>query len=176
VFLPAGTDGRTTAIGLEYYRGILLVAGGATGEVWLYGAYSGRLLARLDTGVRGGFINDVAVARGGAYFTDSRQPYIYRVFRAHGTWRVERWLDYSTTVIPFAAGFNLNGIAASRSGRYLFTIHSPTGRLFRIDTLTRAVREVDLGGRTLTAGDGLEARGSSCTSYATRSVPSPASC
>ena len=161
VFLPAGTDGRTTAIGLEYSRGILYVAGGATGEVWLYGAYSGRLLARLDTGLEGTFINDVAVARGAAYFTDSRQPYVYRVTRHHGTWQIERWLNYSTTVIPFGAGFNLNGIAASPSGRYLFVIHSSTGRLFRIDTLTRAVREVDLGGRTLTAGDGLETRGSS---------------
>jgi len=160
VFLPGGTAGRTTVIGLEYDRGLLYVAGGATGQVWVYRAYSGRLVARLDTGLTGTFINDVTIGRdGAAYFTDSRQPYIYRVARKHGRWTLQRWLDYSTTVIPFVVGFNLNGIDASPGGRYLYAIHSSTGRLFRIDTVTKRVREVDLGGVALTAGDGVEVRG-----------------
>ena len=36
VFLPGNQDGRTTAVGLEAARGWLFVAGGATGQVFVY--------------------------------------------------------------------------------------------------------------------------------------------
>jgi streptogramin lyase len=163
VFLPGGTDGRTTAIGLEQEGGVLYVAGGGTGQVWAYDAYSGELIFRLDAGVTDGdtFINDVAIAGdGSAWFTDSRNPALYRVSQVDGTWTLEV-VDLSDTVIPFAAGFNINGIAASPNGRYLYVVHSATGRLFRLDIRTNDVVEVDLGGVTLTAGDGLEPRGNS---------------
>jgi len=161
VFLPAGGDGRTSTVGLEYSRGVLYVAGGLTGYVWAYDAYSGRLLAQLSTGVSG-FVNDVAIGRdGAAYFTDSFQTYVYRVGRnASGSWTLERWLDLSGSVPYVTGSINVNGIAASPSGRFLFIVNSTTGRLYRIDTRTSAVREVDVRGADLTAGDGLEAHGS----------------
>lgn len=157
IWLRGGTHGRTMAVGLEQARGRLYVAGGDTGRVWVYDAATGRLLARLDTGVANTFINDVAVARdGAAYFTDSFNPYLYRVSRDYQhRWRLQR-IDLTGTVIPFAPGFNLNGIAAGPHSRYLYVIHSSSGRLFRVDIRTHAVREVDLGGVTLTAGDGVE--------------------
>jgi len=161
VFLPGGTDGRTTAIGLEFYRGLLYVAGGRTGEVWVYDAYSGELQARLHTGAPAGgtFVNDVAVAAdGSAWFTDSFRPVLYRVAQTDGEWSVEV-VDLSDTIIPFGEGFNLNGIATRPGRRHLYVVHSTTGQLFRIGHLLRGVVEVDLGGATLTAGDGVEARG-----------------
>ena len=160
VFLPAGRDGRKMTIGLEYSRGVLYVAGGETGEVWAYGAYSGRLLARRSTGVKG-FVNDVAVGRdGAAYFTDSFQPYIYRLSRTRGgTWKLSRWLDVSSTVRQVPGAFNLNGIDSSADGRYLYTVNMTTGALYRINIRTKAVRQVRVSGAELTAGDGLERRG-----------------
>ena len=161
VFLPGGGDGRTTAIGLEFHEGTLYVAGGGTGAVWAYDAYSGELQAQLHSGAPAGgtFVNDVAVAAdGSAWFTDSFNPALYRVARTDGEWSLEV-VDLTGTIIPHVEGFNLNGIATRPSGRHLYVVHSSTGRLFRIGHLTRRVVEVDLGGATLTAGDGIEARG-----------------
>lgn len=160
VFSPGGADGRTTAIGLEQAGGYLFVAGGATGHIWVYNAYTGALEAKLATG-NIGFINDVAIAQdGAAYFTDSVQPFIYRVSRSDRFgWRLERWLGLEGTVIPYNPGFNLNGIANGPDRRYLYVVHSPLGRLFRIDTRTKAVVRVDLGGKFVVAGDGVERRG-----------------
>jgi Cu-Zn family superoxide dismutase len=115
VFLPGGTDGRTTAIGLEYSRGILYVAGGATGDVWLYGAYSGRLIARLDTGVEGTFINDVA-SRAAARTSPTRAAVHLPRLPAGRHLARGAWLNYSTTVIPFVAGFNSTASPRRRAG------------------------------------------------------------
>ena len=51
--------------------------------------------------------------------------------------------------------FNLNGIVATPDGRYLLTVQSNTGNLYRINIEDKKVSKVDLGGETLTQGDGL---------------------
>jgi Cu-Zn family superoxide dismutase len=162
-FLPGGADGRTTAIGVavDPLRQRVFVAGGATGFLFVYDATSGALLARLATGTAPTFVNDVAVAQDGtAYFTDSRTPVLYRVTEdGAGGFRLDRWLPLDGTAVRYQAGFNLNGIEVTPDGRYLFTVQSNTGRLFRVDTRTRAVAEVDLGGELLPNGDGLLLRG-----------------
>jgi Cu-Zn family superoxide dismutase len=173
VFLAGRTDGRTTAVGIavDPARQRLFVAGGGTGLAFVYDARTGALLARLAGGTPPTtFVNDVAVTRdGAAYFTDSQSPVIYRVTGDDaGGFRLERWLELAGTAITYQPGFNLNGIEATADGRYLFTVQSNTGRLFRIDTRTRAVVPVDLGGATLTNGDGLLLRGA--TLYAVRNA------
>jgi Cu-Zn family superoxide dismutase len=173
VFLPGGADGRTAAVGVNVDpdRQRLFVAGGATGLAFVYDARTGALLARLAAGTPPNtFINDVAVAPdGAAYFTDSRSPVISRVVEdGAGGFRVEPWLPLAGTAIEYAPGFNLNGIEATADGRFLFTVQSNTGRLFRVDTRTRAVVEVALDGALLTNGDGLLLRGA--TLYAVRNV------
>jgi Cu-Zn family superoxide dismutase len=161
LFLEPGGDGRTSTLGLEYSRGVLYVAGGASGDVWAYDAYSGKLLTRQSTGP-GGFVNDVAIGiDGAAYFTDSFRPYIYRLARTSKGWSLARWLDVSS-VVPFTEGeFNLNGIAPVHRGRYLMVVTTNTGRLYRIDVLKRAITPVRLVNADLANGDGLEAYGNS---------------
>jgi Cu-Zn family superoxide dismutase len=61
--------------------------------------------------------------------------------------------------IPYDAGFNLNGIVSSASGRHLLTVQSNTGRLWRISTRTGAVTEVSLGDARVANGDGLVLNG-----------------
>lgn len=165
VFLPGGAGGRTTAIGLgvDPLRERLYVAGGGTGKIFVYNSRTGAPLAALQGGTPGAtFVNDVAVAQdGAAYLTDSQSPVIYRVVEdGAGGFRLERWLDLTGTVVRYQQqGFNLNGIDVTPDGRYLFTVQSNTGQLFRVDTRTRAVAEVDLGGERLTNGDGLFLQG-----------------
>jgi Cu-Zn family superoxide dismutase len=100
----------------------------------------------------------VAIAPdGAAYFTDSNVPNLYRIKPdAQGVYRFEFWRDLRGTAIQYAQGFNLNGIVVTPDGRYLITVQSNTGKLFRIATDTKEVTEITLaGGDRMTAGDGL---------------------
>jgi Cu-Zn family superoxide dismutase len=155
VFLPAGGDGRTTAVGLESDpRGLLWVAGGNSGLIFNYSTRTGALGGKFDTG-SGGFLNDVAVTRNGdAFVTDSTRPTLWRV--ARGAKTAEAWLDFTGTPIQYTAGFNLNGIVASEDGRYLIVSQTNKASLFRIDTRTKQV--VQIAGASV-AGDGLQLRG-----------------
>ena len=160
VFLEPGNDGRETAVGLKVdEEGRLFVAGGDTGRIFVYDAASRELLRALDTpDSEMTFINDVAVAPdGSAYFTDSMRPTLFRVPVAPdgGVGDIESWLDLEGTPIEYGEGFNLNGIAATGDGRYLLTVQSNTGNLYRVDTGSREVTQVDLGGEVLTGGDGI---------------------
>jgi Cu-Zn family superoxide dismutase len=161
VFLPGGQDGRTFATGLKVDReGRLFVSGGSTGRMFVYNTANGALLASFATTRSPNFINDVAVAKNGdAFFTDSLNPVIYRVFRNAGGYQFEEWLNLTGTAITYVAGFNLNGIVATPDGRYLIVVQSNTGKLFRITIATKAIVPINLGGATVTAGDGLLLKG-----------------
>ncbi len=157
-FLPGGTDGRTDVRGLKVDgRGRLFLAGGGTGQIFVYDGATKGLLAKFATGLTPSFVNDVTIApNGDAYFTDSNSPAIYRIaadVTAPGAF--SRWSDLAGTPIVYGQGFNLNGIAASDDGKYLVTVQSNTGKLFRVDLATKAIAEIALGGQTVPAGDGL---------------------
>jgi Cu-Zn family superoxide dismutase len=158
VFLQPGGDGRTTAIGLKVDdRGRLFVAGGGTGQMFVYDAASGALLGKVSHGRTPTFVNDVAVTGAGdAYFTDSMQPILYKVSAGmDGQYTLEEWIDFTGTALVYQQGFNLNGIAATADDKYLLVIQSNTGKLFRIELATKAVAEINLGGATLNNGDGI---------------------
>jgi sugar lactone lactonase YvrE len=56
-------------------------------------------------------------------------------------------------------GFNANGIAQTPNRKALLVVNSTTGVLFRVDPRTGVATRVDLGGASLTNGDGLLVRG-----------------
>ena len=158
VFLAPGGDGRTTAIGLKVdSRGRLFVSGGGTGQMFVYDTANGALLGKVSHGRTPTFVNDVAVTSAGdAYFTDSMQPILYKVAAdASGQYLLEEWIDFTGTPLVYQQGFNLNGIAVSGDDKYLIVVQSNTGKLFRIELATKAVAEINLGGATVTAGDGI---------------------
>jgi sugar lactone lactonase YvrE len=145
------------AIGIDVDpMGRLFVAGGPTGRAFVYDGRSGDTLAEyvLTTGAT--FVNDVVVTRDGAYFTDSLQQQLYRVPLGPGG-----ELGATVETIPlsgdvrFDAGFNLNGIDATPDGRTLVVVQSNLGKLFTVDPSTGVADEIDLGGQTVTAGDGI---------------------
>ncbi|MHB1133034.1 MAG: SMP-30/gluconolactonase/LRE family protein [Chloroflexota bacterium] len=162
VFLPGNTDGRTFAAGLEVDKeGRLFVAGGGTGNMFVYDTETEELLASFNNGNSPTFVNDVTVTKNGdAFFTDSQSPFLYRVFtNASGDLAFEEWLDFTGTVLEWETGFNVNGIVSTPDGKYLIVVQSNTGELFRISLATREVVQIDLGGATVTAGDGLVLKG-----------------
>ena len=159
VFLEPERDGRTTAIGMEVDKeGRLFIAGGETGRIFVYDTERADLVRRLDTpDAEATFLNDVAVTPDGdAYLTDSMRPVLFRVTSTGGgVGEAEPWLNFEGTPAEYEEGFNLNGIDATEDGRYLVAVQSNTGELFRIDTESKDVAEIDLGGETLANGDGL---------------------
>jgi sugar lactone lactonase YvrE len=159
--LVEGREGRA-AIGIKVdRRNRLFVAGGPTGMAFVYDARTGEDLASYQLtpeGTAATFVNDVVVTHKAAYFTDSLNQQLY-VLPFGGKGRLP---DQSKVrVLPltgdlaYTTGFNLNGIAADRGGRALLAVQSNTGLLFRINPRTGVTRQVDLGGASLTNGDGL---------------------
>lgn len=166
VFLPGGQDGRTVAAGLKVDdQGRLFIATGPLGKVYIYDTATGALIAALSNGLPSNatFVNDIAITKDGtAYATDSVAPYLYRVAQNDaGQFELERFIDFTGTALQYQPGFNVNGIVASQNGKYLIVVQSNTGKLFRIEIATKEVTPIDLGGATVTAGDGILLRGRS---------------
>jgi len=155
VFIP-GAAGRA-ATGLKADHGRLYVSGAATGKAFIYDTHSGALLKEYQLATGGGatFINDVVVTGGGAYFTDSSQAVIYRVPSDLGAAQTIPL----TGDFQLVAGFNLNGIDATRNGKTLLSVQSNTGKLFTISPTTGVTHAIDLHGTTLVNGDGILLQG-----------------
>ena len=157
-FLEPNADGRSIALGMKVdANGLLFVAGGETGRMFVYDTNTDKLVDRFDHGADPTFVNDVALTPdGSAFFTDSMNPELYRVFPdGSGGYETESYLNFQGTPAEYGEDFNLNGIAATPDGRYLIVVNSSSGQLFRIDTETKEVVEIETGGADLTGGDGL---------------------
>jgi streptogramin lyase len=158
--LAAGAPGRVT-VGVDYERGRhrIWAAGGAAGEVRAYDARSGALLQTYH--LTTGFLNDVVVTQRAVYVTDSNlQQLVVVPLGRHGQLPdpSAAFVLPLTGDIQYVAGFNANGIVASRG--WLILVQSNTGLLFRVNPRTGETREIDLGGASVSFGDGLEVVGS----------------
>jgi len=157
----AGAAGRVT-VGLDYEDAAhrLWAAGGPTGEVRTYDARTGEILETY--GVTAGFLNDVVVTEDAVYVTDSLIPQQLIVIPLPDDGSVPDPADAFTLPLTgdlmFIGGFNANGIVAS--GGWLMIVQSNTGLLFRVDPSTGATETIDLGGASVSFGDGLELVGS----------------
>jgi sugar lactone lactonase YvrE len=152
VINPGGA-GRA-AIGVELDHGKLYVAGGPTGKGFVYDARSGALLAthQLTTDTNT-FVNDVVVARGGAFFTDSRRQFLYRVRTGmHASHQPPTAIPL-TGDIQYVAGFNANGIDATANGKTLVIVQSNKGKVFRVERNGRT-NEIELD-QPVVNGDGI---------------------
>jgi sugar lactone lactonase YvrE len=155
VFIP-GADGRA-AIGVHLCHHRLYVAGGSTGKGFVYNARTGALLATHQlTTATPTFVNDVVTARGAAYFTDSNQPFLYRVGRG-GVQAIRLTGDY-----VHQSGFNANGIDTTRNEKTLIIVQSDAGndvsKLFTVDPKTGIARAITLN-QPITNGDGIHLDG-----------------
>ena len=129
------------AIGVEFDRGRLFVAGGQTGKGFVYDARNGSLVRELQLATGGGptFVNDVVVTRRAAYFTDSNRAALYRLaLSKNGAPATSAQSVPLTGDFQLAPGFNLNGIDATANGKTLVVVQSGTGKLFRVDASTGA--------------------------------------
>jgi sugar lactone lactonase YvrE len=149
---PAGR----AAIGIEYDRGRLFVAGGNTGDGYVYDARTRATLRTYnfadsppDT-----FVNDVVATRTAAYYTDSNRPVLYRVALGPNGAPAATFqtLQLSGDYVQ-GSGFNVNGIDATPDGKTLVIVQTGTGKLFTVNPQTGAATEIDVGESI--PGDGL---------------------
>jgi sugar lactone lactonase YvrE len=153
-------EGRA-AIGLSYdtRTNNLYVAGGPTGMAFVYDAATGANVAEIELTAPGTFINDAVVTKDAVYFTDSGRQYMYRVaLEADGSLPdmpivEEIFLSGDFDFVPGA--FNSNGIDATPNGEWLVIVNSQAGELYRVDLLSGYAQLIDLGGESLSNGDGI---------------------
>lgn len=154
--LVAGEEGRIS-VGLSVDNNEqLFVAGGDTGQAYVYDGRTGDELAVLSLGVPdASFINDIVATRTAAWFTDSFNPVLYRVpIGPNGAVGTPVALPLSGDY-THVSGFNVNGIDATPDGMKLVIVQSSTGKLFVVDPMTADADEIDLGGDTVPNGDGI---------------------
>ncbi len=153
-------EGRS-AVGLSYdaRSNDLFVAGGTTGEAYVYNADSGALIqAYTLTTSATTFINDVVVTRQAAFFTNSYQPFLYKIplgpaGRVPGPGAVVS--IPLTGDFTMAAGFNANGIVATPNGDQLIIDNSTLGTLYLVDPQTGVATLIPLQGGDVVNGDGM---------------------
>jgi sugar lactone lactonase YvrE len=135
LFIDAPEGRAAVGMSASVRHRLLFVAGGATGQGYVYDLRTGATVATHQLAPAGaGFINDVTATAHGAWFTDSLQAKLYFV-PVRGPVRT---LNLTGPAADTSGDFNLNGIQATPSGRTLIVAHSFLGRVYTVNPVTGA--------------------------------------
>jgi sugar lactone lactonase YvrE len=139
LFVDTPPGQMSVGLKVDDASGLLFVAGGFSGQGFVYDALTGAAVATYQFGTPGqpSIINDVVITQAGAWFTDSAQPRLY--FVPIGPGGVLGASSVLTVIGPAAdtsGEFNLNGIAATPDGRTLIVGHSTAEALYTVDPVT----------------------------------------
>ena len=154
-FIDAPEGRGALGMAVDTRRDLLFVAGGFTGQAYIYDTDTGAPVADYQFGAPGSsIVNDVALTRAGAWFTDSVAPKLYFVpIDRRGVPGPFRTLDLTGPAAALTGDFNLNGIQATRDGRTLIVAHSANAALYTVDPRTGA--SADIAGISLPNVDGI---------------------
>jgi sugar lactone lactonase YvrE len=143
LFIDAPDGRMAVGMAVNVAHDLLFVAGGFTGQAYIYDTRTGATVASYQFAApETALVNDVAVTRDGAWFTDSfhAQLYFVPVSRAGipaPTFRTLALSGPAATVIGNGA-VNLNGIQATPNGKTLIVAHSANAQLYTVDPATGA--------------------------------------
>jgi sugar lactone lactonase YvrE len=159
ILVPAA-EGRALA-GLEYHAPTGRIYAAGPGVIYAFDAATGATLAvwaAADPAEGPTLVNDLAVLGDALYVTDWLRPVLYRLpLPRDGSLAPAGAVEVLplTGAVEAIEGFDGNGIVTSPDGKGLIVVSTLTGRLFRVDPLTGATVEIDLGGASLYGGDGM---------------------
>jgi hypothetical protein len=139
---------------------LLFVAGGPTGQGYVYSTRTGAPVRsyQFQTPPTPTFINDVALTKDGAWFTDSAQALLYFVPVVDGEPSSSfTSLALSGPAADLTGAFNNNGIQAVRGGTMLIVAHSGNGVLNLVDAATGA--STTIAGVSVPNVDGILVKG-----------------
>jgi len=133
-------DGRN-ALGMTFdsATGYLFVAGGFTGQGYVYDTATGATVASyqfVDPSTNP-VINDVTLTPAGAYFTNSSAPQLFFVPFSGGVPGPFQTITVTGPAGDLSGQFNLNGIVSTPDGR-IIVAHSGDGALYTVDPTTGA--------------------------------------
>ena len=120
---------------------LLFVSGGPTGQGYVYSTRTGAPVRsyQFQTPPTPTFINDVALSKDGAWFTDSARSLLYFVPVVDGVPSGSfTTLSLSGPAADLSGEFNNNGIQAVKGGAMLIVAHSGNGVLNLVDAATGA--------------------------------------
>ncbi|HZQ09187.1 MAG TPA: superoxide dismutase [Anaerolineae bacterium] len=158
ILVPAQSGRAALGLAFDPRTRYLYVAGGPTGNAYIYDSETGAMVQTLSLAPSGStFINDVVITRDAAYFTDSSRPFIYRVALSAGG-RLSN--PAQVQVLPltgdfqFVSGqFNANGIEATPNGKWLIIVNTFVGALYRVNPATGEATQINVD--SLPNGDGI---------------------
>jgi sugar lactone lactonase YvrE len=164
VFVQPQAGRAIAGIYVDRRSNLLFASGTQSGSAFVFDADSGAELASYQlTTASSKFVNDVIVTREAAYFTNSFAAEIYRVPLGPGGGLPDQsavqTIPLTGAWVQNPGAFNANGIEATSDGRWLLIVNSSRGELYRVDPQTGSATLVDLGGASLTSGDGLRRQG-----------------
>jgi len=160
LFIDAPEGRMAVGMAADLRHDLLFVAGGFTGQAYVYDLGTGATVASYQFATPPAtVINDVAVTRRGAWFTDSRQAQLYfvPVSRAGVPGQRFRTLALSGPAADTSGEFNLNGIQATANDKTLIVAHSTTGQLYTVDPRTGA--SATIAGISVPQVDGIVLQG-----------------
>jgi sugar lactone lactonase YvrE len=141
VFIDAPAGRMAVGMAADPAHDLLFVAGGFTGQAYIYDTRSGATVASYPLGAPGtSLINDVALTKHGAWFTDSLQARLFfvPVSRAGVPGPTFRTLALSGPAADTSGEVNLNGIQATPNATTLVVAHSATAQLYTVDPASGA--------------------------------------
>ena len=159
LFIDAPVGRMAVGMAADLQHDLLFVAGGFTGQAYVYDLGTGASVASYDLGTpETSIINDVTVTKAGAWFTDSFQARLsfVPVSRA-GVPGPSRTLALSGPAADTSGAFNLNGIQATANGKTLIVAHSANGQLYTVNPRTGA--SATIAGVSVPQVDGIVLQG-----------------
>jgi sugar lactone lactonase YvrE len=163
LFIDAPAGRMAVGMAVDVAHDLLFVAGGFTGQAYVYDTRTGATVATYQFGAPPAtLVNDVALTKDGAWFTDSFQAQLYFVPVSRAgvpglTFRTLALSGPAATLIGNGA-VNLNGIQATANGKTLIVAHSANAQLDTVDPATGASATIagvsvpDVDGIVLEAG------------------------
>jgi sugar lactone lactonase YvrE len=144
LFIDAPDGRMAVGMAVDVAHDLLFVAGGFTGQAYIYDTRSGATVASYQFGTpASSLVNDVALTNDGAWFTDSFQARLYFVPVSRAgvpgpTFRTLALSGPAAAISPIIGAVNLNGIQATPSGKTLIVAHSANAQLYTVDPTSGA--------------------------------------
>jgi hypothetical protein len=160
-FIDAPAGRMAVGMAADREHDLLFVAGGFTGQGYVYDTRTGATVAIYQFGTPGtamapstAMVNDVALTKDGAWFTDSFQPRLYFVpISEAGVLGSFRTLQVTGPAAELSGQFNFNGIQATPNGKTLIVAHSANGELYTVDPVTGS--SATIAGVSVPSVDGI---------------------
>jgi sugar lactone lactonase YvrE len=141
LFIDAPAGRMAVGMAADVAHELLFVAGGFTGQAYVYDTRTGATVASYQFAAPGtSLVNDVALTNDGAWFTDSFQARLYfvPVSRAGVPAPTFTTLAVSGPAAAISGEVNLNGIQATANGKTLIVAHSANAQLYTVEPATGA--------------------------------------